>query len=125
MTTYFAGPFSNSLFTTPEWQKREVMIFVPHADDEINLTGATLANLCAHKIKTRLVYFTNSDDTGESTIRMQEALSAAKVLGLAEEDVIFLGYCNNYRVDKDKHFYNGLYQSIIAVRYICPCGIGI
>jgi LmbE family N-acetylglucosaminyl deacetylase len=106
MTTYFAGPFSNSLFTTPEWQKREVMIFVPHADDEINLTGATLANLCAHKIKTRLVYFTNSDDTGESTIRMQEALSAAKVLGLAEEDVIFLGYCNNYRVDKDKHFYN-------------------
>src|SRR5574344_488723 len=107
MPTYFTGNFKNSLFTDESWQKQEVMIFVPHADDEINLTGATLVNLCTHNIRTRLVYFTNSDDTGENSTRSREALAAAKTLGLAVNNVILLGYCNNYRGKTGgKHFYN-------------------
>lgn len=108
MATYFAGDFKNSLFTGAAWQSDEVMIFVPHADDEINLTGATIANLCAHHIHTRLVYFTNSDDTGENFRRSREAMTAARVLGLdIHHDLILLGYCNNYRAEAGaRHFYN-------------------
>ncbi len=106
MQTFFQGPFDNSLWTDKNWQQRSVMILVPHADDETNLTGATICNLKEHGIRVRLVYYTNSDDTGENLTRLREALAAGQVLGLPPEDVIFLGYANNFSPSGTPHFYN-------------------
>lgn len=38
----FEGDFGNSIFSESEWRDKNVMIIVPHQDDEINLAGATI-----------------------------------------------------------------------------------
>ena len=82
------------------------MIIVPHQDDEINLAGATIKNLIDHKINVIIVFVTNSDTIDFGETRLKEGLAAASFLGLPAENIIFLGYCNGFRITPDLHFYN-------------------
>ncbi len=105
--TEYQGDFQNSLFKNEEWQDRTVMVVVPHQDDEINLAGATIRNLVNNNIWVILVFITNSDSVDSGPVRIREGLASAAALGVPEEDVIFLGYCNETRLRDDLHFYNG------------------
>ena len=102
----FEGDFGNSIFSESEWRDKNVMIIVPHQDDEINLAGATIKNLIDHKINVIIVFVTNSDTIDFGETRLKEGLAAASFLGLPEENIIFLGYCNGFRITPDLHFYN-------------------
>jgi LmbE family N-acetylglucosaminyl deacetylase len=87
-----------------------LLIFAPHCDDETIGAGGTIAEARRRGIPVRLVFFTNGDGSRSTQIavdaqrrrrttfvqlaklRQQETLKAAKALGVAEKDVVFLGY---------------------------------
>ena len=114
MKTFVTNFFDNSLFSGSQWQDKSVMIIVPHEDDELNLTGATICNLLQHKIKVRVVVCTNADRFDRGELRVREGIASCKALGIPDEDVIFLGYCNTFRINKNLHFYNGAADDIIV-----------
>ena len=102
----YSGDFSNSLWTESSWADKTVMIIVPHQDDEINLAGSTIKNLTDNHIHVIVVFATTSDYHDSGIDRLHEALTALKILGVPEKDIVFLGYCNMPMVTKTQHFYN-------------------
>jgi len=88
-----------------------VLILAPHIDDETIGAGGLIQRALGNKAKVKVVYFTNGDDNLLSAVeeerktsvssdefitlgetRMQEGGAAMKILGLGNEDLIFLGY---------------------------------
>jgi LmbE family N-acetylglucosaminyl deacetylase len=81
---------------------KSVMIFVAHEDDEIGAFGNLIYELSEAKINTYVVFMTNGDYEGIGKIRIREALSALRILGMKASNVIFLGYCDCLN-GTDKH----------------------
>ena len=88
-----------------------VLIFAPHPDDEAIGCGGIIQQALAAGSKVKIVYLTNGDHNelafivyekrltfmpGEflylGSVRRQEAINAMKLLGLNENNLIFLGY---------------------------------
>jgi LmbE family N-acetylglucosaminyl deacetylase len=82
---------------------KNVMVFAPHPDDEVLGCGGTIAKKIASDDKVYVVFMTdgryalreigidaNPNPFELKTIRKEEALKAAKMLGLREEDMFFL-----------------------------------
>lgn len=86
---------------------------MPHGDDEINLIGSTLAGLARQKCQIKCAYLTNGDFGFNGETRLTEALNALKILGIAEEDVIFLGFGDSMN-HKQFHIYNCPSNDIIS-----------
>jgi|GEM_PF-511298 len=91
---------------TPE---DRILIIAPHIDDEAICTGGIIQEAVEKEANIRVVFLTNGDDNIGSAIaegkklepnefivmgeqRMQEGRNSAAVLGLAQDNVIFLGY---------------------------------
>ncbi len=85
---------------------RNVMLIVPHQDDELNILGGVLEEYARYGSTLYPVFVTNGDYAGLMETRYQEALSVCRHLGVPEEQVIFLGYGNEWKVD-GPHIYNG------------------
>ena len=69
---------------------KRIMVIVPHQDDEINILGGVLEEYLRYGSNITLVYpITNGRMLG---FRYNEALALCKHIGIAEENVIFLGY---------------------------------
>lgn len=115
MKTFHDGPFENSLFTGNDWKNKSAMVIIPHEDDEINLTGATIHNLLQHHIRVYVVFCTNSDRFDRGVLRVREGMASCQAMGVPDEDVIFLGYCNNFRIRKSLQFYNAGNDDIVVV----------
>ena len=115
MKTFYDGPFENSLFTENTWRNKSAMIIIPHEDDEINLTGATIHNLLQHNIRVYVVFCTNSDRFDRGVLRVREGMASCQAMGVPDEDAIFLGYCNNFRIRKSLQFYNAGNDDIVVV----------
>lgn len=69
-----------------------ILVVVPHEDDEINLAGSTIYKAKQEKRRVICVFVTNGDWLYSADIRMKEALQSLRILGVPEEDTIFLGY---------------------------------
>lgn len=74
------------------------MVLVPHPDDELLVGGGMLYALAhSDEWNVKVVYSTNGDYyKHEADIRLREALAANKILGISEENIIFLGYGNRW-----------------------------
>lgn len=70
----------------------KILVVVPHEDDEINLAGATIYQAKKEGKQVICVFVTNGDWLYPVEIRMKEALQSLSILGVPEEDVVFLGY---------------------------------
>lgn len=68
------------------------MVIIPHEDDEINLAGTVIYHARKLGIRVICVFTTNGDWKYPGLIRMKEAIQALSVLGVPEEDIVFLGY---------------------------------
>lgn len=88
----------------------EVLIIAPHPDDELNLAGQIIPTLIENHIEIYVVYVTNGDSKGKDNKRLIEAIESCRILGIKEENIIFLGYANDY---KSKHIYNSLNDEIV------------
>ena len=93
--------------------KSDILIFAPHPDDEALGCAALIYKTIQKNKNVKVVVVANGESSVEGPewyygykpetqdfinigyARQKESISAMKVLGLASDDVIFLGYPNN------------------------------
>jgi LmbE family N-acetylglucosaminyl deacetylase len=83
------------------WHGKNILVFTPHPDDETFSMGGTLALLAENGNKITIVIYTNDDKgsrdlkmTSEqlARIRRAEEEEACRILGIARENIVWLGY---------------------------------
>ncbi|MBZ9636626.1 PIG-L family deacetylase [Clostridium sp. FP1] len=85
--------------------KQNVLIIVPHQDDEINVAGSMIYKLTKENICVDVLYTTNGDyHPYEALTRLKECISSLDVLGVSEENIHFLGYGDTWK--GKTHLYN-------------------
>ena len=93
-------------------EKTDLLVIVPHEDDELAIAGATIYGAIKQNMAVKVVFTTNGDYYAhEGSIRIREAKKALAVLGVAEENIIFLGYGDQTQT---KHLYNSAPDEVIA-----------
>lgn len=73
------------------FEKKRVMIIVPHEDDEINVAGSLLAQF-KNRVVIDVVYLTNGELFISGKRRQREAKRALKLFGVKQKNIFFLGY---------------------------------
>ena len=90
-----------------------IMIIVPHEDDEILMTAGIIEKAVREEKKVTVVMATNGDyegtDQGSGSLRLEETICGLAVLGLEEEHIIFMGYADT-GMDPRESFLYKLYQ---------------
>ena len=89
-----------------------ILVLAPHPDDEVIGCGGLIQSAVSKGLPVRVVFFTYGDSynltsknaspessdpekaesQGSGLMRQEEAIAAAKILGLSANDIIFLGY---------------------------------
>lgn len=76
----------------------DVLVFVPHPDDETLIAGGVLYEAVQQRRRIAVVFATNGDLGCERDghLRQDEAITALAALGVPESSVYFLGYPDGY-----------------------------
>jgi len=82
---------------------KKVMLLIPHQDDEINLLGGVIEEYVRYGSELTVVYSTNGDYYDNAAIRLEEAVEVLSLLGVGEENIVFLGYGDEWQ---GGHIYN-------------------
>lgn len=84
--------------TDSSFFSKRVMVIVPHQDDDICLAGGVIEKFATEGSEVKVVFTTNGDHNGTDfgMRRLAEAAEALKLLGLEEDDIIFMGYGNDW-----------------------------
>lgn len=85
----YQGSFSAS---TSLFDDKNVMIIVPHQDDDINIAGGLVEQYTGRGSEVTVVFTTNGDRFIDSDIRAVEAVQVLTALGVKKENVYFLGF---------------------------------
>ena len=85
---------------------KNVMLFAPHEDDEINIYGGLIEQYVKHGSTVRVVFSTNGDFYHIGKLRIWEALKVADRYHIPRENFIFLGYSDSIVNAEGKHIYN-------------------
>lgn len=79
-------------------QIERALVIAPHPDDEINLAAQLIIELNKLKAEVYVLYTTNGDaDPKIGNRRLGEAIRALSLINVPEENVIFLGYANDWK----------------------------
>lgn len=92
---------------------KNVMLLVPHQDDDINVLGGVLEEYVKYGSDLRVVFSTNGDYYGQAETRFREAVSVLTEIGIPEENIIFLGYGDQWD-PAGPHIYNAEPGRIMA-----------
>lgn len=68
----------------------KLLVIVPHQDDEINVAGSTIIGSIEEGLDVSLAFMTNGDWEYDVPLRNNEAIDAAKILGLSSKNIYFL-----------------------------------
>lgn len=73
---------------------KTIMVFAPHPDDELLMTAGIIRQGILDGDTVKVVIITNGDVNGVSVgyARQRESVSGLKLLGMSDQDIIFLGY---------------------------------
>ena len=82
-----------------------MLVIVPHEDDEINTAGVLIDTLSTGGAKITLAFTTNGDWKHTARERISEAVKAASVLGVLEENIVFLGYGDSINNENRDHLF--------------------
>lgn len=85
----YDGDFSTS---TTLFQGKNVMIVVPHQDDDINLAGGLIEQYTGAGSDVAVVFSTNGDRYGDAEIRAVETVNVLTGLGVKRENIYYLGF---------------------------------
>lgn len=105
------GVSQNAVYDAPDQGKtalysgKNVMVLVPHEDDEINLLGGVLEEYVRYGSDVTVVFSTNGDYAGIGETRLREAADALAFVGIPRENIIFLGYGDQW-TEGAPHLYN-------------------
>ena len=92
------------------------LILAPHQDDELILCGSFLKEL-TESAEVYVVFTTNGNyEASVHTVRMEEALKVCSLFGVKEDNVIFLGYANEYDIN-GPHIYNATKGEVVYSQY--------
>lgn len=83
---------------------KKLMVFVPHADDEINVAGSTIAAAVQNGAEVHVVYSTDSGYSGQSERRKKEAIRSCAILGVPEARIHCLDYPDTSNEETDHIF---------------------
>lgn len=83
---------------------KKALVFVPHQDDEINIAGGLIPKLIKEKINVKVIYSTNGDYSVDGKTRIKECIKALKILGVSKENIVLMGYSDQYS-KKDTHLF--------------------
>lgn len=84
---------------------KKVLLVVPHEDDDQNVLGGVLEQYLKYGSQVKVVFVTNGDYKFPAAVRINEALQVMVRSGVPEEDVIFLGYGDQW-TRPARHIYN-------------------
>lgn len=98
-------PYSDNSFFHQNYDNLKVLVFVPHQDDEINTVGTLLYSLAQCKAQITLVYATNGDWEHTAEVRFKEAVNAAGILGVTEDNIYFMGYGDTLNSNDKSHIF--------------------
>lgn len=86
---------------------KKALVVAPHPDDEINLAAQLIIELQKQFIDIYILYTTNGDaETKIGNKRIQEAINALSLLDIPEENIIFLGYANEWK--QGRHIFESI-----------------
>ena len=92
------------------------MILAPHQDDELILCGSFLKEL-NEMADVYVVFSTNGNyEKNVHSVRLEEAIKVCSLFGISEENIIFLGYANEYD-DQGPHIYNAKEDEVVCSKY--------
>ncbi|CDG64866.1 MAG: hypothetical protein PWQ15_537 [Methanobacterium sp.] len=70
-----------------------LLVIAPHPDDEVICNGGVIIHAVENHIPVKVVVITDGNDTRTSPlVRHNESINGTRVLGLNEDDIIFMGY---------------------------------
>lgn len=85
----YNGGFS---METPVWKDKNVMVIVPHQDDDINLVGGMIEPYIENGSNVTFVFSTTGDRYGLAEVRANEVVAALTPLGVKKENIYYLGF---------------------------------
>ena len=109
--------------------RADILIFSPHPDDEVLCCGGTILKAVKENKSVKIVFLTNGDANESSVLagtgkspeelipedfinlgkeRQEEAMKAAESMGLAKDDLVFLGYPDGGLY----YLWTGLYEDV-------------
>lgn len=95
---------------------KKILILAPHQDDELILCGSFLKEM-SELNDVYIVFLTNGDyDISVKKIRLQEALCVGRLYKIKEDNIIFLGYANEYDAN-GPHIYNAGSNEVVSSQY--------
>lgn len=102
------GDFSLS---TTLFDDKNVMVVVPHQDDDINLLGGLIEQYVDCGSEISIVFTTNGDRYGQSELRAAETVSVLTELGVEQENIYYLGFGDRWTPqtvgdEEIQHIYN-------------------
>lgn len=82
----------------------DVLVIAPHPDDEVLMAGGVMAQAVRRGERVAVVLVTNGDLSCErdGTVRQAETIDALGAIGVAEENVRFLGYPDGHLSELSK-----------------------
>ena len=91
-----------------------IMIIVPHEDDEVLMAAGIIEQAVRDEKKITVVMATNGDYEGTDpltgSVRLPETIAGLKVLGVPEENIIFMGYADTGMENEVSFLYNLFYE---------------
>ncbi|MBQ7646550.1 MAG: PIG-L family deacetylase, partial [Clostridia bacterium] len=84
---------------------KNVMVIVPNEDDDLNLVSGVIDLFVEGKSEIYPVFVTNGDYEGKGILRINEAIDCWKKIGVEEDNIIFLGYGDQW-LENGPHIYN-------------------
>lgn len=85
-------PTENSFFTSSFVRGRNVLVIVPHEDDEVNLAYGVTDSFVKAGSRVTIAFETNGDARFAPEIRNREAVQADALMGVTAQHLVFLGY---------------------------------
>lgn len=92
---------------------KTIMIIVPHQDDELFLCGTIMGLLKGNRQNVFIVFTTNGDYGNDFNERKIESIKALSKYGINKENIIFLGYGDQYNT-LYKHLYHAPSNQVIT-----------
>jgi LmbE family N-acetylglucosaminyl deacetylase len=86
------SPIEDSYFHSPLISDKNVLVIVPHPDDEVNLAFGVVDSLVHAGSKVTIAYATNGDKQISGYIRVAEAVKADSLMGVPKDNLVLLGY---------------------------------
>lgn len=93
---------------------KKVLLVVPHEDDEYNIGSGIMEKYVDMGSQVKIIFVTNGDMYGGADIRIKESTACAGVVGIPEEDLLFLGYGDSWDSEEYGHIYNAPGDALVT-----------